>query len=303
MRKPNTETHQECRSLLQKAVRRGHPSLVRKVAGHLRQVGDTSWLRLRVAVINFEECWPLGAEFNPAGDFAESVDALVRAASSVKFKDAAGLGSLGYALSEGDQTVLTGSPEDKQIKVICEAIKRPGDFWGWVSNKCGEERQNKLVDAAWRSYRRGGWPWDRAFMQAAAYLSVTQPLPEVETAKNGVDEFPFWVALDKHTPQGKVVLRGLAQKTKTPWRHLVWTSFYYESALTNDAVDSPWWKREVEWRLRKVGLDHGEARIIWSKVRPLMAEELESHAEELRRHIEQPVGVTSELFPKADGGA
>lgn len=289
MRPPNPNTHHACRSLLQKAVRRGNASIASKVADHLWDVGDAAWLKRRVAVIFFEECWPLAAELDTGTDRAGLCAALARAARSVKFKDAAGLGSLSYALSQGDRTVLKGAPDDRHINVIREAINRPDDFWKWAGGACTSEAQSKLVSAARTFYRRGGWPWDRAFMQAAAYLSVTHDLPDVPQAKEGGEpELPLWVALDKHTPHGKAVLRDVSKITGVPWTHVIWTSFYFESALTNAAAPSPWWLREVEWRIGKLGLSPDAARNIWSKLQGHVSESLANQAEELRSHLEEP---------------
>jgi len=41
MKKTSPHTHQACRSLLQKAVRRGDMSLVEQVARHLHEIKDT----------------------------------------------------------------------------------------------------------------------------------------------------------------------------------------------------------------------------------------------------------------------
>src|SRR5262245_39638861 len=72
MRKPGADTHQECRSLLQKAVRRGDEGLVGMVTCHLEKAGDAAWLRGRAAVITFEECWPLGGLLPQKADLEKS---------------------------------------------------------------------------------------------------------------------------------------------------------------------------------------------------------------------------------------
>lgn len=63
MRKANPNTHQGCRSLLQKAVRRGEPTLVAKVVAPLYEIGDIRWLRQPVGMIIAEACWPLRGEW------------------------------------------------------------------------------------------------------------------------------------------------------------------------------------------------------------------------------------------------
>lgn len=298
--KLRTNTHPACRSLIQKAVRRGDVSVTRKVASHLREIGDTDWLTKRAAVITFEECWPLGAELDLTADFSSTLDALVRVAQSVKVKDAAGLGTLAYTLSEGEHSVLSGSPEDRHIKIVSEAIKRPKDFWDWVTTSCSQESQRAIVNAAQKAHRRGGWPWDRAFMQAAAYLAITEGSINIRPAKRRkLKEFPFWVALDKHTPQGKQGLREAAEKIGVPWNQLFWVSFYFESALTNEATESSWWSKEVQWRLRQVGLDTDKARLLWDMARPVAAEILRTQGEQLHEHIDPPEVRQLRLFDQS----
>lgn len=274
---------------MQKAVRRGNVTLVEKVVSHLYDIGDRRWLKQRVAVIAFEECWPLGVNLEPMPDLASIIDFLTQVTQSVKFKDAAGLGSLAYALSEGDDSVLSGSATDQDIKIVANAIKRPKDFWNWVSTQCSRECQCALVENAHKSYRRGGWPWDRAFMQTAAYLAVTTGLPvanQVNRFGHSTWDFPFWVALDKHTPQGKKALREAAKRVGIPWRQMNWISFYFESALANAIAPSPWWKREMEWRLNCTGLDIDTARSIWTTTRQVVIEILNEDADRLRAHVQ-----------------
>lgn len=283
-------------------MRRGDLSLTRKVASHLREIGDGNWLARRTAVITFEECWPLGAELNLSTEFTSTVNSLICAAQSVKIKDATGLGTLAYTLSTGDDSVLSGSRKDRDIKIVSEAIKRPNDFWDWVTANCSQERQRNLVDVAQKAHRRGGWPWDRAFMQAAAYLAVTENIPTVPTTEQQSKEFPLWVALDKHTPQGKQALRQAAKRIGVPSNQLFWVSFYFESALTNEATDSFWWSKEVNWRLHQVGLDFDQASLIWDKAQPIIAEILKAEAEDLWENIQPPTPLQLSLFDLTDFG-
>ena len=101
--------------------------------------------------------------------------------------------------------------------------------------------------------------------------------------------FPFWVALDKHTPEGKEALRRAAKIVGIPWRQALWVSFYFESALTNAAVKSSWWEREIQWRLRRIGLSYDEARSVWYEVQPVVSEVLKPAADGLHAHVAKPV--------------
>lgn len=289
MRKVNPNTHQACRSLLQKAVRRGNSTLVAKVVNHLYEIGDIKWLRQRIGVMVAEECWPLMVEWRPPKKQEEQavmVEVLSKLANSVKFKDAAGLGSLAYALSEGDRSVLTGCKEDGTIRQICEAIKDVKTYWKWAISQCSNTRETRLVEHAEKVYRKGGWPWDRAFIQATAYLAIKDGLPELCTVPNSEMNFPFWVALDKHTPQGKVALHKVAKETRFSWRQLNWVSFYCESGrVTKKHEPSRWWDKEVEWRLGKVGLSFDAAEAIWAKAQPIFIELLKEESTRLEQHI------------------
>ena len=289
MRKPSPETHQVCRSLLQKAIRRGDADLTQRVASHLYQVGDKAWLQTRAWVICFEECWPLGADPTLLSGFASTMDLLLRAAQSVKVKDAAGLGVLAHALSTGDTSVLSDSPGDQPLITLRDAIAAPGQFWRWVMDNCSEGPERALVHRAHTAYRSGGWPWDRAFMQAAAYLAVTDGVPNVEyIAAPSSNRFPFWIALDKHTPQGREALNKAAKIVGFSSGQVKWMSFYFESAVTNASTESYWWARQTRWRLGKVGLHYDVAREKWRSLRVIVSEILKAESDILQAHLDYP---------------
>lgn len=296
----NKELHAACRSLLQKAVRRGNVSLVKQAVSRLYDIGDAAWLSKRTAVITFEECWPLGTELGLVTDKLSPVEVLARISRSVKWKDATGLGSLALALSSGDYSVLSGKPEDHQILLVSEGIKRPKDFWNWINTNVTNKQQRALVNAAQTSFQRGGWPWDKAFMQAAAYLTVTQGIPDVCSIQEESSEFLFWVALDKHTPQGKRGLYEAARRLSVSPYQLFWVSFYLESAHTNESNNSRWWFKEVQWRLRQVELDDQSASLLWDKARPLVSKILEADAEALQQYVYLPDEQQLELFSEAN---
>lgn len=285
MRKANLETHQACRSLLQKVVRRGNIHLAKQVAEHLHAIGDGNWLRKRTAIIAFEECWPLGGSFSAIRDLASTVEVLTRIANSVKVKDAAGLGTLAYVLSKGDQSVLSGDSDDRHVKVVAEAIRRPADFWIWAAAEASTDQQVSVLESAQSTFRKGGWPWDRAFLLAATYIAVREGVPEIRNAAQTSKPFPFWVALDKHTPLGREALHAAAKMLNLPARQVLWASFYFESAAVNSATESLWWAKEVRWRLQRVGLDYETGTSLWYKVKPTVIQLVEQESENLQWHI------------------
>lgn len=304
MKKAGSHVHQECRSLLQKAVRRGDVLLVEKVAHHLNSDENPKWLRTRTSVIFFEECWPLGTSLRLPLDFEAALDALLDVAKKEKYKEAAGLGTLGYVLSTGDASVLSDIPKGEQehIEAICQAIKNPHEFWQWVRTQCTDAAQERLIEAAHKAHRTGGWPWDKAFMQAAAYLAVTRGIPKVQTGEKQAS-CPLWVGIDKHTPKGKEALIQAASELHLSSRTLSWISFYCESAVVNKLADTDtqWWRREIAWRLRRVGLDYQTASQIWIEVRPHIAKILEVEAAILQEHLNsskqtKPIFTQESLF-------
>lgn len=288
MNRTKPETHQACRSLLQKAVRRGNRSLTSTIVHHLRAIGDTNWLKTRTFVITFEECWPLGAYPCTTVNFDSLLTLLLNVTEAVKMKDAAGLGSLAYEHSQGDCSVLSGVPEDKHVLFLSHAIKNADQFWQQTIQESKSDNQLMLIEAAHKAYRRGGWPWDRAFMQAAAYLALqTDDFTVPISNRIQHEEFPYWIALDKHTSQGKSALREAAKVTGIATHQLSWISFYLESAHLNDATPSYWWSREIQWRLQHIGLSYNQAQLIWNKARPVLRTILQKETEWLQQHLNE----------------
>lgn len=289
-------TDPRLRSLLQKAARRGYSDIVEKTANCLNDIGDRTWLKSRAVVITFEECWPMAQYISLNKDFDSKLTPLLRVASITKQKDAAGMGALAYAFSEGDRSMLGAVPNDWALKVISEALTRPPQFFEWAQKQCVSSAALQIVDVARKYLSVATWGWDKACILAGAFLAATNNVPECKAAIGEEHVFPYWVVLDKHTPQGKETLHQIAEKYEFPYRQLIWSSFYFESAKVNAIEDSPWWNSEKVWRLRRAGLTTSEAEQIWAKFQPIIAEQLEPEAEELRNLVEDQRGVQIRLF-------
>jgi hypothetical protein len=270
-------------------VRRNDTALVSHIARHLWSAGDTAWLAQRVPVILFEECWPLGAQLMPLQGVKRAVEPLrnllLTIATAPKYKEAAGLGSLAYALAEGDARVLQYAEDTRAVRVVTQGIQRPDTFWEWVEASTDESRQQALIQAAHRAHKRGGWPWDRAFMQAAAYLALQGSLPDKLSASPAAIPCPLWVGLDKHTPDGKAALQGAAAKLNVSSRQLGWASFYCESARVNADESGSWWQAEARWRLASVNLTPDTAQDLWERATPLVQALLAPAVEALAEHL------------------
>jgi hypothetical protein len=274
------------RSLLQKAVRRGHVDLVLITSALLESLGSEvkKWYRTRTAIITFEECWLLGSELIFNRKFHSKVAALIKVTRSVKSREAAGLGYLANALAEGDTAVLNGSADDKHIKIIADAIKRPDDFWQWISAREKSDEQAALVKNAMH-FKHEGLPRDKAVIQAAAYLAAIQTLPSRHKQPPPDQAFPYWIAFDKHTPEGKLVFRDVARDLHIPPPHLEWTCFYFEGAKTNGEIPSKWWDRNCQCHFDKIGLAIEEAHLLWEPAKPQIIEALAGYGRKLHKEL------------------
>jgi hypothetical protein len=253
---------------------------------YIIQNNDFEWLRKRLAVVTFEECWIYGLQVSYEKDEETVTHHYLKIAQTVKNKNAAGLGSLAYALSQGDTSVFCEEHQDKAIRIVAEAIKKPNDFWEWARNQESSETQKLLVEKADKGFRKAGWPWDRAFTQAAAYLAISTEIPKAHPTETNINgEFPFWIGIDKHTPQGKTAIREAAKQISFNANKALWLAFYFESAKCNAIENSPWWQKEVLWRMKKLGLSLEEARMIWEKMRPIVINLLEDESQKLKEKI------------------
>ena len=167
--------------------------------------------------------------------------------------------------------------------MIAEAIRRPNDFWKWALSNANPASQ-LLVNNSHTFFRLGGWPWDMAFMQAAAYLAIVSGVPEVK-ATHVVTEVPFWSGLDKHTRTGKFALSEAARYLNYDKSLLSAVNFYIESASCNEIEDDLWWGKEVKWKLSTYGVTLDEAICIWEKAKPLFISLVSKEVDLLKAHI------------------
>jgi len=274
------------RSLLQKAVRRGHPELICTVSALIENLNihSRAWFEKRAAFIVFSECWPLGREMVFTKRFPSKVAALIRVARAHKARDAAGLGLLAYAFAKGDASVLNQSIDDRSVKLIAKATRHPADFWEWVSAQGADQRCQALVANAGR-YREGGRPHDKAVVQAAAFLAVSSPLSDPTPAPAADAPFPHWVVFDRHTSEGKRALRDVARDLHIPLPQLEWCFYYFEGAAANAEAPSPWWRRYCQWHFERVGMREEEARLLWEPARAQIADALAEDGRRLQNDI------------------
>jgi hypothetical protein len=287
MIKTRTDTEARYRSLLQKAVRRGNSDIIYTASALLASLGpsEKNWYRTRTAIITFEECWPLGSELIFNRKFHSKIAALIRVSRSMKSRDASGLGYLAYALVDGDTSVLTGSADDRHIKIIANAIKRPDDFWRWIHDQEKPDDRTAALVANAHRFKQEGSPQDRAVIQSAAYLAVSTTLPDPKEILPTEQKFPYWVTFDRHTAEGKLVMRDVARDLHLALPQLEWTCFYFEGAQTNGETPSKWWERYSQWYFKKIGLPVEEARLLWEPARPQVIDGLAEDSRRLKNEL------------------
>ncbi len=288
LKKKRDSTDPHLRSLVQKAVRRGYGRVAKAALAALLSNGDGRWIRSRAAVMSAEECWPSLLNLESKSLPSAKVDWISALALTRKQKDAAGLGSLAFAASEEDLSVFNDSEDDRVVRIVAAGIRRSEEYWSWILRE--EEARGKTGGVqkirsfmAWPT-----WPWDKAFVMASAYLFVHGEAKAVEQLDDEElrSAFPFWIAIDKHTAEGKVALRKVAKIVGCTYRQLNWTSYYLESARVNALSPSHWWQKERLWRLGSVGLLVAQAEELWSSAHQLMASEVEPYARLLEKKLD-----------------
>ena len=274
------------RSLLYKAVRRGYAQLVVTTCAWVNEQGALAreWLREQAVGITFEECWPAARHIILNRHYHSKVAALVRVAGREKDKDAAGLAALAMALSGGESSVLAADRQDRDVKIVANAIARGDDFWAWVVAQPMPEARLKLVKMV-RRFAKLGRPEQQARAIAAAYLAETYDIPPAPMTAPVSGEFPYWIALDQHTREGRLVLREVARDLHLSPQLVAWCLFYFEGSRTNQLSPSPLWQRYCRWRFGRFGMSLEEARLVWHPLRPQIEEALQFYENDLHREI------------------
>lgn len=277
------------RSLLQKAVRRNAPEIAEKASIYLILNNQGIWLKNRLGTITFEESWGYTSKISFNKNERNLITQYKELCALSKNKNAAGLGSLAYEFSKGDKSVLQEEENsNRHIKILKEAINRPQDFWNWAkSEKPNSSEVTVFLEKAETGYNLAGWPWDKAFSLASAYLILTSKPPElIYHPSTGNLNFPFWTAIDKHTPKGKAAIIQCSKKLNLSYETLGWIQFYFESAKTTNLQESIWWEKEKKWRLEREGISTSDASAIWSEASSFLEVHFKTDNAELSKILE-----------------
>jgi len=238
------------RSLLQKAVRRGDEEQVGRIVKYLVGVEDEAWLKKRLFVIAYEECWPLGSSIT----LTNLTEEYRKIARSVKNKNAAGLVSLATKYNEGSKDIIRSISSEALDNVvsIAEAIKSPGSYWKFIEQQPGYLRNWNRIEAARKAVSKAGFVHDKALMYAAACLALEEEIPSVSLADP--IPLPYWIAFDKHTEMGRSIITEASNNIGVDAYAGMQMAFLFEGSLCNQISDSPYWDLYVNWKINKLGV-------------------------------------------------
>jgi hypothetical protein len=262
------------RSLLQKAVRRGNESVIEVVFKYLLLNDNKSWLKKRLVVMGYEECWTFANRINLNCSNYELLQQYKTLARTIKNKNADGLADLARKLNEYEYSALVGNEEEKKaIQSVANAMIYPDQFWEWIRSQPKYSDNKQRIEQARKDVNKKTIPDDSSMMYAAAYLAVKYPIPETQSMEPDNDEdFPYWIAVDKHTSVGReIYIEACNSINIMPMRgmHL---GFYLEGGVCNKVVNSPFWDHMVNWYLNHIGYAMEEAKDQWEKLKPVLIE-------------------------------
>ena len=255
-------------SLIQKAVRRGNVELVEKVFAYIFNKGQTKWLQDRLAVIAYEECWTYANELDYAAKNPKLLQQYKNLTTTIKNKNADGLADLAIKLHKGKNVSNVGGvKEQKAIKSVADAIDNQVAFWDWIKKEDSYKKNKQRIDAAERDITRALYDDDKVMMLAAAYLSIRYPIPDTKfTTPNNDPNFPYWIALDKHTAIGRNILLDACQKINLNYHTGKRLLFYLEGGKVNQINHSPFWDLLVNWQIDQMGYTLVDAKKVLNQL-------------------------------------
>lgn len=296
---------QVIRSLLQKAVRRGNTELVEILFDYLVHNGELSWLRKRFVVIVFEECWPLGFEITDKSSPRKIKEMLLRVTQSEKYKGASALAAIAGRYAEGYGQKLYGTKEENElIKSVGNFIKDSEAYWTKLKEAAKEKGLEHLVLTAKELSKSALFPVDKAMFYSAALLALITGIPKVAMNNKTTpkEDFPYWMAIDKHTALGRLEIEEFAKshedyKTNKDLSFYISTyQFYFEGAEVDNLADERLWKLNVISDLIRINKEPEKALKEWLKYKPVLIKHLEKYANEIKDELNKPKDKEPDLF-------
>lgn len=263
-------------SLLQKAVRRGNVELVEKVFNYLLSQQGSKWLKDRLLVIAYEECWPYAEKiYLPCNDY-ELLQHYKNITLNIKNKNACGLADLAMKLKGGKDVSNVGNSKDQNaISSVKNAILNPTEFWAWVKKHQEYLKYKARIDKAEMDIKRMSFEVDKAMVYAAVYLILNSTIPGIKTTTGNNDpDFPYWIAVDKHTSVGRDIYSDICEELGLDVFKSLKLGFYLEGGNCNVIEDSPFWELNKKWQLDSTGFTKDVAEEKWK----VISEKIQDHA-------------------------
>ncbi|MBE0538233.1 MAG: hypothetical protein IH620_00860 [Ignavibacterium sp.] len=276
------------RSLLQKAVRRGNENLVEKVVNYLTVVDDQTWLKNRLVVMAYEECWMYAKELILDSNKAKITGQYKSLSRAVKNKNAAGLASLAIKFTENAKGILINDEKtNNSIRSVALGIENINKFWELIVLEPGYNDNKRVIEITQQHIKKASFPEDKAMLLSAAYLSVKYPTPEIQMTEPSNDKyFPYWIAIDKHTSAGKEKYFEACREIKLDSFTGMQLGFYMEGSLCNQMLDSPYWEQMKLWQLKNMGFTLEQAVDKWGELKPLIIKKTKNVVENMIQRIE-----------------
>lgn len=271
------------RSLLQKAVRRGEADLTERVVTYLINVGDENWLKNRLYVIAYEECWPIANQIQAINLITE----YKQIACTIKNKNAWALAKLAASF-KNSYFLDSTQPDDinDEIVYLSKVLKDPEKFWEEIKDFSGYDGERVRIESAQKALPKAKFPDDKAMMYAAARLAIKEKVPEVETIQPiTTPNFPYWVAFDKHTEDGKWILQLVAERLNMNAHAVGRMTFYFAGVVCNNVTNSPFYDLLVQWRYKQMEREDKDYLKKWNDVEALIIELTKDDVEKLKTRI------------------
>ena len=262
------------RSLLQKAVRRGNEYVIDKVFRYLLLNDNKLWLKKRLVVMGYEECWTYANKININCSNYRLLQQYKSLSRKKKNKNADGLADLARKLNEYERTALVGNEQErKAIQSVANSMNYPDQYWKWIRTQPLYREHKFRVEQSKKDVNKKTISDDSSMMYAAAYLAVKYPIPETQSMEPDNDEdFPYWIAVDKHTSVGREIYIDACNSINLMPMRGMHLGFYLEGGVCNKVVNSPFWDHMVNWYLNHIGYTMEDAEGEWKKLKPVLIE-------------------------------
>ena len=281
----SSSPHELERSLLQKAVRRGNENLVEKVVNYLTIIGDQTWLKNRIVIMVYEECWVYANALRLDTNIMEQYRSLAKA---VKNKNAAGLASLAFKHTENAKGLLVNDEEtNNSIRSVALGIELQDKFWELIKLESGYNDNRRSVEIAQQHIKRASFPEEKATFLAAAYLAVNFPVSGIQMIEpNNDPNFPYWIAIDKHTGRGREIYIEACREINLDSFAGMQFGFYMEGSRCNQMQLSPFWEQMKTWQFKILGFTLEQATEKWEKIKPIIIEKTKSTVDSMIQRID-----------------